>query len=72
MQRERAGREIFLPGGWEKRGGSDLPLESWKLPLYTIPYGSLGRLVPPRPLHRMFADAWARVAKGDAPKYEEV
>lgn len=71
-KRERAGREIFLPGGWEKRGGNDLPLESWKLALYTFPYGSIGRLLPPRPPHQLFADAWARVEKGDAPRYEEV
>lgn len=71
-KRERAGREIFLPGGWEKRGGNDLPLESWKLPLYAPRHGSIGRLLPPKPLHQLFADAWARVEKGDAPRYEEV
>ena len=71
-KRERAGREIFLPGGWEKRGGNDLPLESWKLALYAFPYGSIGRLLPPKPPHQLFADAWARVEKGDAPRYEEV
>jgi len=71
-KRERAGREIFLPGGWEKRGGNDLPLETWKLPLYELAHGSIGRLLPPKPLHVLFGEAWARVEKGDAPKYEEV
>ena len=71
-KRERAGREIFLPGAWEKGAGLDLPNEAWKTPLFAIGHGGLGRMLPPRPLHAMFEAAWKRIEAGDAPKYEEV
>lgn len=77
-KRARAGREIFLPGGWEELKAPDLPIETWKLPLYGIPrtpaglQRPLGRILPLRPLHELFEEAWARVERGDGPRYEEV
>ena len=71
-KRERAGREVFLPGGWEKGVGLDLPNESWKKKMFDLPRGELGRRLPPLPLHLMFEAAWQRVQAGDAPRYEEV
>src|SRR5262249_61026181 len=41
-KRERAGRGIFLKGGYSKGDRSDLPMEDWKLPFY----GELERHVP--------------------------
>jgi hypothetical protein len=71
-KRERAGRETFLPGGWVKTTGLDLPHEAWKTPLYAHPRCALGRMLPPLPLHAMFEAAWKRVDSGDEPKFEEV
>jgi hypothetical protein len=79
-KRARAGRTHFIPGGWETLKIPNLPLETWKLPLYdigrdaetgklTIP---LERIVPLRPLPDLFAAAWKRVLDGDEPKYDEV
>ncbi|MGX1811512.1 hypothetical protein ACWIGI_37795 [Nocardia sp. NPDC055321] len=65
-RRSRAGRTAFIPGGWaDKLTKPHLPLESAKLPRYLIEVGYeeiLGPydvILPPRPLHEMFADAWA-------------
>ncbi len=71
-KRERAGREIFLPGAWEKGQGKALPMERWKQPLYALDKGVLPRPVPLRPLHELFAVALERVRSGDVPKLEEV
>lgn len=77
-KRERAGRAHFLPGGWIPFKAPDLPMESWKLSLYGIGdkksnYDKpLDRILPLRPLHELFAEAWARVKSGDKPEYEEV
>ncbi len=76
-KRERAGREVFLPGAWEKalqrtEKGKNLPLEAWKKPLYAFEHGALARNVPLRPHHELFEAAWARVQAGDVPKFEEV
>ncbi|MCA9665750.1 MAG: hypothetical protein KC503_09190 [Myxococcales bacterium] len=78
-KRARAGRAVFLPGGWEDLSRPHLPVESWKLPLYgvrrekdgslTIP---LDYLMSPLPLGELFAAAWKRVSSGDEPRYEEV
>jgi hypothetical protein len=74
-KRARAGREHFLPGGWEdpKHGP---PYELWKEPLYgKAPKATrfpLGSMVPLEPLHTLFAAAWARCEHGDAPAFEEV
>lgn len=72
-KRERAGREVFLPGAWDKASkGKNLPTESWKKSLYAIAVGALPRTLPPRPHHELFEAAWKRVESGDAPKFEEV
>jgi hypothetical protein len=77
--RSRAGRKVFLPGGWTVRKAPELPFESWKIPLYTIKSDCfqegiipLGRLLPLEPLHTVFAKAWQRVITGDEPKYDSV
>lgn len=67
-KRERAGRDVFLPGGWEARSsGWALPLETWKLPLLgkskATVRGAIGAA---------YEQAEARIAAGDGPKFEEV
>jgi hypothetical protein len=77
-KRARAGREHFLPGAWEDLKAPDLPIESWKLPLYGAGrsevglHTPLGVLLPLRPTHELFQAAWVRVKAGDEPRYEEV
>jgi hypothetical protein len=73
-KRERASREVFLPGGWEKSAkGKNLPSETWKRAFYLLPNGSpLSRILPLRPHHQLFEAAWTRVLSGDAPKFDEV
>ncbi len=68
-KRERAQREVFLPGGFSKGEGKNLPMEDWKRAFYpkTFP-----RNLPTEPLHALFARAWKRVEGGDAPKFEKV
>jgi hypothetical protein len=68
-RRTRAGRGFFLPGPWAARRPPDRPLEAWKLPLYED--APLGRVLPLRPLHELFEEAWRRVRSGDAPRFEE-
>ena len=78
-KRARAGRRMFLPGGWEALKAPHLPLESWKLPLYDLDGAGRGhvsplleRIVPLEPIHLLFERAWQRVQDGEAPRYEEV
>ncbi len=78
-KRPRAGREHFLEGGWEELSAPDLPLESWKIPLYGLTRNENGKLrapfgqvLPLEPLHTLFAKAWARYAGGDRPALEAV
>lgn len=65
-QRARAGRTAFVPGPWtEKLTKPHLPMETAKLASYLVRpddkdiIGPYGVILPPRPLHEMFADAWA-------------
>jgi hypothetical protein len=62
-KRERAGRTIFVKGGYTKGDKKNLPLEEWKLPFY----GVLDRNVPAEPCHLLFFRAWKRVEDGDKP-----
>jgi hypothetical protein len=62
-KRERAGRSIFVKGGYTKGAGRDLPTEEWKLPFYS----GLDRHVPAEPCHLLFARAYKRVEDGDGP-----
>jgi len=77
--RTRAGRKVFLPGGWEDLKAPHLPLETWKIPLFQLtrdvnqrPQPPLSRIVPLEPVHDLFAKAWQRIVDGDLPRYEEV
>ncbi len=78
-KRSRAGRGFFLPGGWEALKLPHLPIETWKLPLFGIERTAEGglnlpltRILPTRPIHELFSEAWQRVKDGDKPEYEEV
>ncbi len=62
--RARAGRSLFLPGGWSEQKGRGLPVEQWKLPMYG-PF--LCALVPVEPAAELFARAWRRTLDGDVP-----
>ncbi|MEU9233798.1 DNA-binding protein [Streptomyces subrutilus] len=68
--RSRAGRSLFLPGGWADRPSPVLPLEQWKLPMYghRLP----GPLVPVEPAADLYRKAWQRVREGDTPRFEEL
>lgn len=70
-KRERAGREVFLPGAWEKGQNKALPMEGWKKALYPTSAAPV-RILPARPLPDIWADAWKRIEAGDVPKLEEV
>ncbi|TDQ47594.1 hypothetical protein [Actinorugispora endophytica] len=74
-KRSRAGRSVFLPGGWTDAKAPNIPFETWKLPLYDLeidrlgkPSGPLERFLPLRTLPETFARAWQRVQEGDAPR----
>ncbi len=76
-KRARAGRNYFLPGGWQPADRPYLPIEIWKLSMLGIDFGEdlkmpFTRIVCPRPLHQQFEVAWQRVVDGDEPAYEEV
>ena len=73
-KRERAGRNIFLPGVWISPKPPDEPIEQWKLELYGAKsYASnsywkpLKRLLPLRPIHEIFELAWTRIKERDHP-----
>jgi len=64
-KRPRAGRSVFIPGGWTVLKAPHLPLETYKLDLHLAAVNDrkevvapVTRLMPPKPLHEMFADAW--------------
>ncbi|CAL9668037.1 hypothetical protein SUDANB105_07345 [Streptomyces sp. enrichment culture] len=69
-KRARAGRTLFLPGGWLDLKSPALPVEIWKQGLY--PVGEHSRAVPLMPVPELFTRAWDRVRAGDAPAYEEL
>ncbi|HEY0251770.1 MAG TPA: hypothetical protein VGC41_09595, partial [Kofleriaceae bacterium] len=62
-KRERAGRSIFIRGGFSKGKDKNLPMEDWKVPFY----GTLSRQLPVEPIHQLFAKAWKRIESGDKP-----
>ncbi|MFI9639317.1 hypothetical protein ACIG87_04490 [Micromonospora sp. NPDC051925] len=74
-KRPRAGRSLFLPGGWLALKAPLLPLERWKLPLLVGGEGgvtALGIVTPLAPAPRLFALAWARLGEGDAPRFDDL
>ncbi|MFI1356524.1 DNA-binding protein [Streptomyces sp. NPDC020898] len=73
--RTRAGRSLFLPGGWVDPRSPRLPLEQWKLPLYDLVGGdhpALGVIVPAEPVADLYRRAWQRVREGDGPRFQEL
>ncbi|GAA3152274.1 DNA-binding protein [Nonomuraea roseoviolacea] len=68
--RRRAGRSLFLPGGWTDLAAPSLPVEQWKLSLFPPCPGA--PLVPLEPAADLYARAWGRVREGDLPRYEEL
>lgn len=72
-KRARAGRKLFLPGGWLTLRAPHLPVEQWKVPLLTLdgaqetsPVVVLTRAGVPE----VFRQAWQRCVDGDTPGYE--
>ncbi len=76
-KRSRAGRTLFLPGGWAALKAPNLPLETWKLPLYGYDNteGFIGNraslLVCRSTVDDLFRSAWHRTQTGDEPRYED-
>jgi hypothetical protein len=68
-KRERAGRPVFLPGGWLANKAPSPPFETWKAPLY-LRHNNLTLVTMPVP--ELFRTAWARVTSGDAPRYHDL
>ncbi|WP_328660363.1 DNA-binding protein [Streptomyces sp. NBC_00334] len=71
--RSKAGRSLFLPGGWTQPPNPHLPLERWKLPMYDLLEGEapvMGVIVPTRPVTGLYRAAWQRVQDGDGPRLE--
>ncbi|MEU5865419.1 DNA-binding protein [Nonomuraea sp. NPDC047529] len=70
--RARAGRSLFLSGGWSEQRTPRLPLEQWKLPMFSPNAGLDGPLVPGEPVADLYARAWRRVQDGDVPRFEQL
>ena len=76
-KRERAGREQFLPGGWEPLKAPNLPIETWKLSMFGYENTELLRggmaefIVFEGPIATLFETAWNRWKAGDVPAYAE-
>jgi len=74
-RRARAGRSLFLPGGWIAHKAPSLPLEAWKLPFFDpMKYDGpiLDSLVPLEPAAALYRRTWQRVLDGDGPRFEEL
>jgi hypothetical protein len=73
--RTRAGRSLFLPGGWTQLAKPYVPLERWKVPMYDLLHDEepvLGIVVPTAPVADLYRAAWGRVLDGDEPRLEEL
>lgn len=76
-KRARAGRDLFLPGGWVTLPGTSLPIESWKSELYGLPAGDKPplrheTLLITESVQQLFERAWLRYQSGDKPHYDEL
>jgi len=73
-KRERAGRTLFLPGGWLALKAPNLPVEAWKDGFrYGVRGGRpSGRVLVLTPVDNLFRVAWARVTAGDRPRYQSL
>ncbi|MGW2547872.1 hypothetical protein ACWC5I_45150 [Kitasatospora sp. NPDC001574] len=69
-KRARAGRTLFLPGGWQEAKTPALPAETWKAGLYELPTHRTA--LPRHAVPELFTRAWQRVTDGDTPGYEEL
>ncbi|WP_194924924.1 hypothetical protein [Catenulispora pinisilvae] len=73
--RPRAGRTLFLPGGWLALKTPVLPVEAWKSRWLGIDAQGLPALnvtLPRLPVPELYAAAWQRVLDGDPPRLEEL
>jgi len=68
-KRERAGRPVFLPGGWLINKPPSPPMETWKASLYR---GHKNLTLVTMPVPELFRTAWTRVTSGDAPRYHDL
>ncbi|WP_144125898.1 hypothetical protein [Catellatospora sichuanensis] len=74
-KRPRAGRSLFLPGGWLALKAPHLPLERWKLPLLIGGENGVSGLdivLPVAPAPQLFDLAWDRITAGDGPRFDEL
>ncbi|MGA4956535.1 DNA-binding protein [Streptomyces lavendulocolor] len=74
-RRTRAGRGLFLPGGWVEAHAPAVPLEQWKAPLFDLladRSAHLGVLVPTEPAAELYGRAWQRIREGDTPRFAEL
>ncbi|WP_018353117.1 hypothetical protein [Longispora albida] len=75
-KRSRAGRSLFLPGGWLALKAPNLPLEAWKRPMMLSDGDGdglfLGGVLPAVSIPELFALAWSRVRDGDGPRFDEL
>lgn len=76
-KRSRAGRSVFLPGGWQEASAPHLPMEVWKAPFFDLrnslkvsPKHQV--VVPLTSLGQLFTEAWERYQEGDVPGYTEL
>jgi hypothetical protein len=69
-KRARAGRSLFLPGGWITRGAPLPPMETWKQPL--IIDGVKDAVIAVAPAPPLFEIAWQRVRDGDGPRFDDL
>ncbi|MBS2534359.1 hypothetical protein KGQ20_16435 [Catenulispora sp. NF23] len=73
--RPRAGRTLFLPGGWLALKTPVLPVEAWKsrwLGIDAQGLPALNTTMPRLPVPDLYAAAWQRVLDGDPPRLEEL
>jgi hypothetical protein len=64
--RQRAGRPVFLPGGWQPFQNPTLPLESWKISLYVNRPAS--RILVLETVPDLFRKVWERIEAGETPQ----
>ncbi|GAA2976896.1 hypothetical protein [Actinokineospora diospyrosa] len=71
-KRARAGRSLFLPGGWLALPTPHVPLETWKAPMFGFTDIPTRVIAAREPITDLFTRAWQRVLDDDAPAYEEI
>ncbi|MFC4584785.1 DNA-binding protein [Sphaerisporangium corydalis] len=74
-ERSRAGRSLFLPGGWVGLNAPMLPLEQWKLPMFDLVTGEvavLGVVAPVEPVADLYRKAWRRVRDDGPPSFQRL